>query len=77
MDYVDVGEACFAEAGLEGCGQLFGGYGDDSGAPAEALGEGNLEVLARGESDGLIAIGEGFADGEGRVADGAGGAEDC
>ena len=60
----------------EGSGELFGGEGDDLGAPAEALGEGYVEVLACGEGDDLIAVGEGLADGEGAVADGAGGAED-
>ncbi len=58
-------------------GQLFGGEGDDFGAPAEALGEGDVDVAAGGERDDLVAVGEGLADGEGAVADGAGGAEDC
>ena len=43
---------------------------------AEALVIGCVDVSARCEGDDLIAIGEGFADGEGAVADGAGGAED-
>ena len=45
--------------------------------PAEALVKGGVDVAASGEGDDLIAVGEGLADGEGRVADGAGGAEDC
>ena len=56
---------------------MFGGEGDDFGAPAEALGVGYVDVAACGEGDDLVAVGEGFADGEGAVTDGAGRAEDC
>ena len=76
VDDFDAGDACGLEAGLELGGEFFGGDGDDFRTPADALVEGGVEVLACGEGDDLIAVGEGFADGEGAVADGAGGAED-
>jgi len=41
-----------------------------------ALGESDVDVAASGQRDDLVAVGEGFADGEGAVADRAGGAED-
>ena len=47
------GQAC-AEIGGEG----FGGEGDEAWAPAPALGEGDLEIAAGGEGDGLVAVGE-------------------
>ena len=73
----DVGDACgFQACGLGSARQLFGGEGDDFGAPAEALGVGHVDVAAGGEGDDLVAVGEGLADGEGAVADGAGRAED-
>ena len=50
---------------LRVAGELFGGDGDDFGMPAEALGEGGVDVAAGGEGDDLIAVGEGLADGEG------------
>ena len=61
---------------MRSAASCFGGEGDDLGAPAEALGEGGVDVAAGGEGDDLVAVGEGLADGEGAVADGAGGAED-
>lgn len=45
--------------------------------PAEALVVGYVDVAASGEGDDLVAIREGFADGEGAVTDGASAAEDC
>ena len=77
VNYLGVGDAFGFEASGEGGGQLFGSEGDDFGPPAEALGKGYFEILACGEGDDLVAVGEGLADGEGAVADGAGGAEDC
>ena len=65
------------EADLQRGGQFLGREGDDSGTPADALLEGDVDVAAGCEGDDLIAVGEGLADGEGAVADGAGGAEDC
>ncbi len=40
-------------------------------------GVGHVDVVACGQGDDLVAVGEGFADGESAVADGAGRAEDC
>src|ERR1700733_9995022 len=77
VDYFDVGDARLSETALEGVGEFFSGERDDSRAPAEALGEGCFEVMAGGEGDDLVAVGEGFAYGKGAVADGAGRAENC
>ena len=55
---------------------MLGGYGDDFGAPALALGEDDVEIGASGERDGVEAVGVGLADAEGALADGAGRAED-
>ena len=76
VDYFNAGDGFGFEAGLELGGEGFGGEGDCFGAPAEALGEGDIEVAARCEGDDLVAVGEGLADGKGAVADGAGRAED-
>src|ERR1019366_10437831 len=61
----DPGETGFAEAGGGLGGEFFGGERDDFGLPAEALGGGFVEIAAGGEGDDLVAVGEGFADGEG------------
>jgi len=73
----DASDPCRLEARGEIGSQSFGGQRDDLWTPAEALGQGYVDVAASGEGDDLVAVGEGFADGEGAVADGAGGAEDC
>ena len=69
-------EAGLAEAAASAAAKFFGGQRDDFGLPAQALGEGLVEVAAGGEGDDFVAVGEGFADGEGALADGAGRAED-
>ena len=56
---------------------MLGRKGDNFGAPAEALREGCVDVGAGGEGDDLIAVREGFADGESAVADGTARAKDC
>lgn len=72
----DVGDAGCLEAALQGCRELIGGERDGFGAPAKALVEGYVNVAAGSEGDDLVAVGKGLADGEGAVADGAGGSED-
>ncbi len=57
-------------------GKFFGGEGDDLRAPANGLREGLVDVAAGGEGGDGIALGELLDDGEGALADGAGGTED-
>ncbi len=77
VDDFDVGDASGPQACGEGRRRELPWPGRCFGAPAEALGEGDVDVAAGGERDDLVAVGKGLADGEGAVADGAGGAEDC
>ena len=68
--------SCLAEALGEGSGQLFRRHGHDLRAPADALGEGFVEIVAGGEGDDLVAVGKGLADGEGALPDRTGRAKD-
>ena len=56
-------------------GQLFCGQRDHLRTPANGLGEGLVEVATGSERGHLIAVGELLNDGEGALADGAGGTE--
>ena len=72
----DVADALSFETGFECVGERLGCERDGLRTPTDALGEGDLDVGACGEGDDLVAVGEGFADGEGAMADRAGRAED-
>ncbi len=73
----DAGDAGFAQAEFEGFGEGLGGEGDELGAPGLGLGERRVYIGAGCKGDGGVAVWELLADGEGALADGAGGAQDC
>ena len=75
VDHCDAGDAGCFEAGGKLRGEFFGGQRDDLGPPADGLREGFVDVAAGGERGDLIAVRKLLDDGEGALADGAGGTE--
>ena len=75
--YFGSGDSLLLEVAGQSCGQFFGGERDQAWAPADGLLKGDLEIAAGGQRGDGVAIGVGFYDREGALADGAGGSEDC
>ena len=75
MDHFNTGDAGLAEACCEFPGQLFGSHRDTPRPPAFGLREGLVEIAACGKCGHLVAVRKLLDDGEGALADGAGGTE--
>ena len=71
----DPGDAGLAQAGGKLAGQLFGGHRNDLRTPADGLREGFVDVAAGGQRGHGVALRKLLDDGEGALADGAGGTE--
>ena len=76
MNDFDAGDSGRRSRPASSSGQLFVGHRDQPRTPADSLGEGFVDIAAGGERRDRVAVGELFHDGEGALADGAGGTED-
>ena len=75
VNHFDAGDAGLLEASGKLAGQLFGGQRDQLRPPADGLRKGFVEVAPGGQRGHLVAVRKLLDDGEGALADGAGGTE--
>ena len=75
VDDLDAGDAGLAQPGGKLLGELFGGQRDELRPPADGLRKGFVDVAAGGQRGDGVALGKLLDDGEGALADGAGGTE--
>lgn len=76
VDDLRPGDSSLAEALAEIGGKLLSCHGDDLRTPANGLSESLVDVAAGGDGRYLVAIRKLLNDGQGALADGAGGTED-